>query len=103
MNDADLSGDGDPDGTPFNIYVVVYRIRIKSGQSSRAFYARVWFHNIKKNDEGEIKHEKEGVGNERLFLATDDLFLTTDDLRKDLTNIDWLEELYTCEDHLNIF
>lgn len=103
VNDADLSGDGDPDGTPFNIYVVVYRIRIKSGQSSRAIYARVWFHNIKKNDEGEIKHEKEGVGNERLFLATDDLFLTTDDLRKDLTNIDWLEELYTCEDHLNIF
>ena len=93
VNDADLSGD--PAGNPFSIYVAVYRIRIKSGQSSRAIFARAWFHNIKKNDEGEIKHEKEGVDNE--------IFLTMDDLRKDLTNIDLLEELYTCEDHLNIF
>lgn len=93
VNDADLSDD--PSGNPFNAYMLIYRIRIKSGDSSRAIYAGGTYSNIKKNDEGELKHEAAITG--------DPYYQTIDDLRKDLTNNDWLEEFYTCEDHLNIF
>ena len=92
VNDADLSDD--PSGNPFNAYMLIYRIRIKSGDSSRAIYAGGSYSNIKKNDEGELKHEAAITG--------DPYYQTIDDLRKDLTDAG-LDEWYTCEDHLSIF
>lgn len=92
VNDADLSDD--PSGNPFNVYMLIYRIRIKSGDSSRAIYAGGSYSNIKKNDEGELKHEAAITG--------EPYYQTIDDLRKDLTDAG-LDERYTCEDHLSIF
>ncbi len=74
VNDADLSDDASE--APFNFYMPVYRIRIKSGENSRAIYTGGLYCNIRKNDEGEMKH---GTG-----ITGDVMYQTIDDLREEI-------------------